>query len=255
MGVIRVVHNENYTTMANYHLRDRNLSLRAIGLMSKMLSLPEDWDYTVSGLAGICKEGREAVRTVLQELEGAGYLVRQQSRDGGQFRGNDYTLYEEPQTDPEHRCPETWATAPPLPEKPVTEKPVTDFPPQLSKELPSKDVPIPPKPPKGQRVKREKSACEYMPEMFERFWALYPRGEDKAKARYEWDVLRPDHELMRKMSAALKRQMMTDEWRRGVGVPYACRWLSNRRWEAADKLPPLPNDRTAAGEEASAWIT
>ncbi|MBQ1576687.1 MAG: helix-turn-helix domain-containing protein, partial [Oscillospiraceae bacterium] len=76
MGVIRVEHNANYTTMSNFHLRDSRLSLRAMGLMSKMLSLPDDWDYTVAGLASICKEGRDAVRKALMELEGAGYLVR-----------------------------------------------------------------------------------------------------------------------------------------------------------------------------------
>ena len=253
MGVIRVVHNGNYTTMANYHLRDKSLSLRAIGLMSKMLSLPDDWDYTVAGLAAICKEGREAVRTVLQELEGSGYLVRQQSRAGGKFHGYDYTLFENPdQAADFDRCPETWATVPPLPEKPVTENPVTENPPQLSKDKPSKELPTP-KPPKGARVPKEKAVCEWEPEMFERFWKLYPRGEDKAKARYEWDKLRPDSKLMREMSAALKRQLKTDEWQRNVGIPYACRWLSNRRWEAAEKLPPLPDEHPQR-EEASTWI-
>ena len=115
MGVIRVLHNENYTTMANYHLRDDRLSLRAMGLMSKMLSLPDDWDYTVAGLAAICKEGREAVRKVLMELEEAGYLERDQSREGGRFSGYDYTLHEEPiRRTEEEQKPE--AADPPLPE-------------------------------------------------------------------------------------------------------------------------------------------
>ena len=91
MGVIRVEHTANYTTMSNYHLRDNRLSLRAMGLMSKMLSLPADWDYTVAGLAAICKEGRDAVRKALMELEAAGYLVREQTRSGGgNFAANDY---------------------------------------------------------------------------------------------------------------------------------------------------------------------
>lgn len=121
---------------------------------------------------------------------------------------------------------------------------------------------IPPKAPQGagvreRRRKKEKAACEWEPEMFERFWKMYPRGEDKAKARYEWDELKPDLELMRKMSAALKRQMLTDEWRRGVGIPYACRYLSNRRWEAAEKLPPATDGqpgRPASSEEGLPWI-
>lgn len=88
-------------------------------------------------------------------------------------------------------------------------------------------------PKKKKRQVKAKAACEYEPELFERFWKLYPRGEAKAEARYEWDELRPDLELMRTMSAVLKRQKVSDEWRRdgGRAVPYACRWLKNRRWE------------------------
>ena len=99
----------------------------------------------------------------------------------------------------------------------------------------------PPKPPKGAKRaprRRVKSACEYRPEIFERFWKKYPRGDDKAGARYEWDELRPDPALMREMSAALDRWLKTDEWRRGVGIPYACRWLRERRWEW--EINPLP---------------
>lgn len=152
MGVIRVQHNDNYTTMSNYHLRDSRLSLRAMGLMSKMLSLPDDWDYTVAGLAAICKEGREAVRKVLQELEDAGYLERDQSREGGRFSGYDYTLHEEPtlpeedqapQEAPQPEEPEPLSAPPPSPrnpgngdppspKKPLPRKPLPENPPQLN---------------------------------------------------------------------------------------------------------------------------
>ena len=93
-------------------------------------------------------------------------------------------------------------------------------------------------PKKKKRQVKAKATCEYEPELFERFWQLYPRGEAKAEARYEWDELRPDLELMRTMSAVLKRQIVSDEWRRdgGRAIPYACRWLSHRRWE--DELSP-----------------
>jgi hypothetical protein len=259
MGVIRVPHNDNFTMMANYHLKDRRLSLRAVGLMSKMLSLPDDWDYTVTGLAAICKEGREAVRKVLQELEEAGYLERDQSREGGRFSGYDYNLYEQPRGGVPASAGETPSPGflgngePPSPRIPVPGFPVPENPPQSStKESSTKNNP--PKPPRGRREKKEKASCDWMPEMFERFWKLYPRGEDKAAARYEWDLLRPDPTLMQTMSAALKRQMMTDEWQRGVGIPYACRWLSKRRWEAAEKLPGLsavPDQ--SPSEEAIEW--
>ena len=94
MGVIRVEHNENYTVMSNEHLRDPRLSLRAMGLMSRMLSDSENYRHSIAGLAAVCKEGRDAVRKALQELEAAGYLVREQTRQGGSFSACDYTLYE-----------------------------------------------------------------------------------------------------------------------------------------------------------------
>ena len=103
MGVIRVEHNQNYTVMSNEHLRDRRLSLRAMGLMSRMLSDSDSYQHSIAGLAAVCKEGRDAVRKALQELEEAGYLVREQTRQGGSFSACDYTLYEhsrKPEADP-----------------------------------------------------------------------------------------------------------------------------------------------------------
>ena len=149
MGVIRVEHNENYTTMSNYHLRDRRLSLRAMGLMSKMLSLPDDWDYTVNGLSSICREGRDAVRKALQELEKAGYLVREQTRAGGCFGSNDYTLFEHPLASPLTENPSTVkpSTVNPSTENPSTDSPLTGNPTQLNNEytkrLNNKNIEVP----------------------------------------------------------------------------------------------------------------
>lgn len=81
MAVIRVEKNKNFTTMSNYHLRDKELSLKAKGLLSQILSLPENWDYSVRGLVAICLEGKDCIVTTLQELERKGYLVRKQTRD------------------------------------------------------------------------------------------------------------------------------------------------------------------------------
>ena len=233
MGVIRVEHNANYTTMSNYHLRDGRLSLRAMGLMSKMLSLPDDWDYTVAGLAAICKEGRDAVRKALQELESAGYLIREQTRKGGSFSTNDYTLYEESKASPLTENP---STGKPSTGKPLTETPLTENPTQLNNES-------------NKKTKEQKHAPAWEPEMFERFWKAYPRGEDKAGARREWDKLKPDRKLMLTMSAALERAKASDEWQRGIGIPYACRWLRNRRWEdEPDQTLPRPAPMGAAPE-------
>ena len=81
MAVFRVERTQNYTVMSNYHLRDRRLSLKAKGLLSLMLSLPEDWDYTLSGLARISLEGKDAIRAAVVELEQAGYVQRRQTTE------------------------------------------------------------------------------------------------------------------------------------------------------------------------------
>lgn len=98
MSVIRVEKTRDYTVMSNHHLRNRKLSLKAKGLMSLMLSLPDDWDYTIRGLATISKDGVDAVRTALGELESSGYVTRQQTRDAiGRLSGCDYTVREVPE--------------------------------------------------------------------------------------------------------------------------------------------------------------
>ena len=99
MGVIRVNKNKDYTTMSNYHFRDKELSLRAKGLLSQMLSLPEDWDYSIEGLASLNKEGVKAIRSTLQELEDRGYLIRTRVNDEKGHFAYVYDIFEKPQTE------------------------------------------------------------------------------------------------------------------------------------------------------------
>jgi hypothetical protein len=99
MAVCRVEKNKNYTTMSNFHLRDPNLSNKARGLLSTMLSLPEDWDYTTRGLAKICKDGVDGITAQLKELEQYGYLIRHRIRDSnGRIVDMEYVIYERPHT-------------------------------------------------------------------------------------------------------------------------------------------------------------
>lgn len=126
MAVFRVEKTRNYTVMSNYHLRDKSLSLKAKGLLSLMLSLPEDWDYTLKGLAQINRESIDAIREAVRELEQAGYITRSRERDArGCLRGTIYTIYEQPQTQPE---PEKPAQAVPALVQPTLEKPMLDSP-------------------------------------------------------------------------------------------------------------------------------
>lgn len=110
---------------------------------------------------------------------------------------------------------------------------------------------IPPIVPQGGRRKREpKKAPEWKPERFAAFWDSYPRGESKQAAITAWDKLQPDDELLVTMAKALKRQMQTELWRRGIGIPYASTWLNQRRWE--DKLVS-PSDPEHTDPEKQQW--
>ena len=112
MAVFRIERTRDYTVMSNHHLRNEKLSLKAKGLLSMMLSLPENWNYTTRGLAAICKEGVDAIGGALRELETAGYIVRHQLRDRqGRISDTEYVIYEQPQ-----------------PKKPDTPSPDTDAP-------------------------------------------------------------------------------------------------------------------------------
>lgn len=100
MSVFRIHKTSNYTIMSNHHFKERGLSLKAKGLLSLMLSLPDDWNYNVSGLTKLSKDGKDSVMSALQELEKFGYLTRQQMVNSkGQFSGVEYHIYEEPQQD------------------------------------------------------------------------------------------------------------------------------------------------------------
>ena len=124
MAVFRVERTHNYTVMSNYHLRDKRLSLKAKGLLSQMLSLPEDWDYTLAGLARINAEGKDAIRAAVVELENAGYVQRRQTTDkDGKFAANEYVIREYPASlEPPAEGP---SSAQPLSGNPTTEKPST----------------------------------------------------------------------------------------------------------------------------------
>ena len=105
MAVFRIERTRDYTVMSNHHLRNGKLSLKAKGLLSMMLSLPEDWNYTTRGLAAICKEGVDAIGGALRELETAGYIVRYQLRDRqGRISDTEYVIYEQPQPKKNPKC-------------------------------------------------------------------------------------------------------------------------------------------------------
>lgn len=311
MAVFRVEKNHSYTVMANHHLRDERLSLKSKGLLSLILSLPDDWRISIEGMTQFSADGKDAIRSAIRELTDAGYITRAQTHsEAGTFSGYDYVVHETPVASPSSGFPTM--------EKPTTENPTQRNTEELSTILPpivphegddnpsvsgaAADSPTPlsaacggisprrgesalctreplgggnpsvslaadtspdrggtegetGEPQSAETPKRKrratKSAPDYRPDTFARFWAAYPRGEDKQGAIAAWDELKPDDATLQAMSRALVRQKASEEWQRGIGIPYAVRWLRRRRWEDEIKAPAPPPER--AGGDLPVW--
>lgn len=279
MAVFRVEKNHSYTVMANHHLRDERLSLKSKGLLSLILSLPDDWRISIEGMTQFSSDGKDAIRSAIRELTDAGYITRAQTHsEAGTFSGYDYIVHETPVASPSSGFPTM--------EKPTTENPTLRNTERLSTTPPivpqsdadggnpsvslaadtspvrggkegetgetgeGGDVPESATPPKRKR-RATKSAPDYRPDTFARFWAAYPRGEDKQGAIAAWDELKPDDATLQAMSRALVRQKASEEWQRGIGIPYAVRWLRRRRWEDEIKAPAPPPEST--GGDLPVW--
>ena len=123
MPVFRVDKQSNYTKVGNYFIRDPDLSLRGKGMLTLLLSLPEDWQYSIAGLSTITKEGEAAVRSALDELEQLGYLERRRRRDGqGRLHETEYSIYEQPKDTFDLHA------GVPLSDKPMSENPTAGTP-------------------------------------------------------------------------------------------------------------------------------
>lgn len=243
---------KGWTTIYRSVAQDKRLTLKGRGLFLLMQSLPEDWKYTVSGLAAKAGTGKDQIRSGLKELEKVGYLIKDQAHDpSGKFTGNVFILQDEA---PLSENPTTVEkTASPLSEKPSTENPSTENPTVQNKEVQSIDIHTPPiSPPRGQRRKREpKDTADWKPERFEAFWKFYRtnvRSEDRPGAIRAWDKLRPDNALIARIGRALEKQIASESWQAGIGKPYAATYLNGRRWEDVEGLPgpagpPKPEGR------------
>ena len=132
MSVFRIEKIKGFTTMSNHHLKNKNLSLKAKGLLSLMLSLPDEWDYTVRGLASICKDGVDSISTAIIELEAEGYLIRERVRhEDGSFGKPEYIIHEHPvqiETTLDHYEPQKTQQDKSVPATPIQVNPIQDFP-------------------------------------------------------------------------------------------------------------------------------
>ena len=175
MAVFRVERNTGYTVMSNHHLRNKDLTLKAKGLLSQMLSLPEDWDFTLAGLSYINREKIDAIREAIRELEKAGYIVRSRERDEkGRLRGADYVIYEQPQQ-PTSDLP---TLENPTLDNPTLEKPTLENPTQINKDILNTNLP------KKDKSITDLSNTDSIPILsprFEKTLTPSPFGEDAAE--------------------------------------------------------------------------
>ncbi len=141
MAVFRIDKTRDYTVMSNHHLRNTELSLKAKGLLSLMLSLPDNWDYTTKGLARICKDGVDSICAAVRELEEHGYVIRERVRGAnGQLGSIEYTILEKPaEPSPERENP---VQVKPILENPVLGKPEQENPAQSNKDKSNTDLSI-----------------------------------------------------------------------------------------------------------------
>lgn len=235
---------KGWTTIYRSVAQDDRLTLKARGLFLLMQSLPEDWTYTISGLAAKAGTGKDQIRAALRELEKVGYLIKDQAHDsGGRFTGNVFILQDEA---PLSENPTTVEeTASPLSEKPSTGNPSTENPTVQNIDIQSIDINNPSISPQGgRRRKREvKDTADWKPERFEAFWKFYRthvRSEDRQAAIRAWDKLKPDDALIARIGRALEKQIASESWQAGYGKPYASTYLNNARWKDVEDLPTPP---------------
>lgn len=205
---------KSFTVLYNSVLQDKRLDLKTVGLFAIMQSFPDDWEYSISGLASRTGVGKGTIRKCLDRLEKAGYLLREQRHGSdGRFTCNTYVLQDE---------------APPCTSKPHTVKPSTVLPlseneTQVNKHLSKETSSNTPKAPNGGEEDL----------LFVRFWACYPRKQYKDRARKAWAKVKPDEQQMSTIMEKLEEFKRSDQWMRDEGryIPHPATWINGRCWE------------------------
>lgn len=249
---IEIYDGPGYTMVYNRLIQDARLRLQTRAVLILMLSKPPEWDFSIRGMAAIAGVSKDTMSKMFAELMDAGYLRKkdQPHDDNGKFCKAGYIVAGQP----------IFADGAPCPNLPYTVEPYTvnQDPDQVIKDQVNNKQEIPPySPPTGDgaigedkpKKRRAKSEPKWRPEVFAEFWDCYPRHEDRVGAVREWDRLKPSDELIHTMAKALKAQKAGEDWRRGIGIPYACRWLSKRRWEDEMRTQSSPDDGWAEDTE------
>lgn len=230
MSVYRRHKEKNFTCIDNYLFEDKTLSMKAKGLLAQILSLPEDWKYSVNGLASLFSDGRDAVNGAINELIEHGYIIRSKSINSlGMFEGYVYDIYEKPQT-------ENGKVADiPFTDNPNTDNPFTENQEQLNTNILNTNVlntnsmDIPP------IIPREVAELD---SMFEQFWKAYPKKVNKKNALREFKKKKDIEVLMPTILADLEYKKRSKQWNEDNGqyIPYPERYIKNERWNDVNEV-------------------
>jgi hypothetical protein len=214
MAIFRINKTKDYTTMSNYHLRDTNLSLKAKGMLSLMLSLPEDWDYSVRGLEQICKEAKNTINDVLKELEQNNYLVRKRIYTNGKISDWEYNIFERNDLHRKNQDIENQDI-----ENCDINKIYNNIYNNIynTKELNTKEY----------------KEIQKKDDLFEFFWKTYPKKLDKGRVEKWFSKNKPSKELVDLMIKQVERFKQTEQWKKEDGkyIPYPATWLNSKCWE------------------------
>lgn len=217
MTIVKRKKNKSYTVLSNYHLKDNQLSLKAKGLLSIMLGLPDDWDYSASGLETLSNDGETSTRTALQELENNGYLTRERIKDDkGKIIDWEYTVYESPKKS-----------------KPVDGNPVGEIP-QLENQGQYNTYKYNTYKYKNRDISNNSNELldiSQKEKMFDEFWQLYPKKTDKKKAHDKFLKIVTDEMTFNEIILGAKRTVVAQSLAEGNQyVPMPSTWLNGERW-------------------------
>ena len=233
MSVYRRHKETNFTCIDNHLFNDKTLSMKAKGLLAQILSLPDDWKYSINGLASLFSDGRDAVNGAINELIEHGYITRTKIvNELGTFDGYRYDIYEKPKTE-NGKIADIPFTEKPFTDNPFTEKPtVSNTNISNTNILNTKELDITPISP--MLATRE----EKLKLLFDEFWKLYPKKNKKQNAFREFKKIRDVESLMPIILADVERKKQSKNWTKENGqyIPDPERYIKNERWNDVNEV-------------------
>ncbi len=220
MAIYRVNKTKNYTTIGNYHLREKEMSLKAKGLLTLFLSLPDDWNFSAKGITSLTKESINTINKIMNELEEFGYLKRTRIYKDGRVIEWRYDIYEKSQKKLDHKNVDL---------ENVDLKNCDDY--KYTKQLNTK------------QLNTNKLNKEIYKERFLKFYELYPK-KVKKKDTEKWFLKnKPDEELFNKIMEGLKKHLKSKQWKDKQYIPYPTTWLNGERWNDEVKIEETEEER------------